>query len=339
MARTKQPHWWLTWFLAAVLVLAGWIAFETYWRSRGYSPTVMDSNELWAQKRAAVTRASPPTPVALLGASRIQFGVSPDVFGRAARELGANVSANMLAVNGHYPMAALRELAEDDAFKGIVIVGVDSRGLQKLHREMQTKWTHYYRSEWTPARDVHRTLLTQIQPYVIAARSDFAWSNLVTRSLNGWGPPSKEYVTFFPDRSGLTEYSRSQVDLIRDARIRDLRDYYANVPAISSKQWLDDNDAVIEWVKQINSRGGRVVFYREPVSGEHLSLDEARFPRHEFWDALARRMPATMIDFRDHETLNIATPDTSHIDAKDVERHTRALVRVLAEKRVFAKLP
>lgn len=109
-------------------------------------------------------------------------------------------------------------------------------------------------------------------------------------------------------------------------------------PAISAAQWLQDNEIVIDWVKQINARGGRVVFYREPLSGDHLALDEARFPRSEFWDRLAAKMPATMIDFRDHESLNIPTPDTSHIDAKDVPRHTRALVSVLAEKRVFAKL-
>ena len=40
-------------------------------------------------------------------------------------------------------------------------------------------------------------------------------------------------------------------------------------------------------------------------------------------------MPATMIDFRDYPELNIDTPDTSHIDIKDIDRHTRALVRVL----------
>jgi hypothetical protein len=337
MAPQPTTRWWLTWLLASVLVLAGWLVFERYWRTQGYTPTVMDSNELWAQQRAAVVKDAPPIRVALLGASRIQFGISPTAFKDAAREIGADVSVHMLAINGHYPMAALRDLATDEAFRGIVIVGVDSRGLQKIHREMQAKWPTYYDSDWTPARDLHRSLLTLVQPHAIAARSDFAWSSLLARALNGWGPPTKEYVTFFADRSGLTEYARSNVEAVREARIRDLRDYYANTPAVSPQQWLTDNDVVVEWVKQINARGGRVVFYREPLSGDHLALDEARFPRSEFWDALAARMPATMIDFRDHDSLNVPTPDTSHIDAKDVPRHTRALVRVLAEKRVFAR--
>lgn len=339
MSEKSSSRWGLCWLFALILVAAGIGAFERYWRAQGYWPSVMDSNDLWSQNRDRVVGSSARTQVALLGASRIQFGIYPDVFRDEVRRLGANVDVSMLAINGHYPLAALRDLASDARFSGIAVVGVDARGLQKTHREMQAKWTHYYRHEWTPAKDLHRTLLTLMQPHLIASRPDFSWSSLLVRHLDGHGPPNREYVIFRADRSGGTDYSKSDIVGVREARIRDLRDYYANVPAISAQQWLDDNEAVIEWVKQINSRGGRVVFYREPVSGDHLALDEARFPRHEFWDALARRMPATMIDFRDYEALNIATPDTSHIDAKDVERHTRALVRVLAEKRVFAKLP
>ena len=92
---------------------------------------------------------------------------------------------------------------------------------------------------------------------------------------------------------------------------------------------------VVSWVERINARGGKVVFYREPVSGEHIALDEANFPREKYWHKLAAIMPATMIDFRDYPELVIDTPDTSHIDIKDIDRHTRALVRLLHAKKVF----
>ena len=96
--------------------------------------------------------------------------------------------------------------------------------------------------------------------------------------------------------------------------------------------WLGQLREVVRWVEKINARGGKVVFYREPVSGEHLALDEANFPRALYWDKLVAIMPALMIDFRDYPELNIETPDTSHIDTKDIDRHTRALVRVLKLK-------
>ena len=92
---------------------------------------------------------------------------------------------------------------------------------------------------------------------------------------------------------------------------------------------------VVRWVEKINARGGKVVFYREPVSGDHIKLDEANFPRTLYWDKLAAIMPALMVDFRDYPELNIDTPDTSHIDIKDIDRHTRALVQVLKRAAVL----
>ncbi len=339
MAANQTPsaaNFWFSVFVAAVIAATGWFAFEHYWRAKGYVPSVMDSKELWSQQRAAVSRGGEIIPVALLGASRIQFGISPAAFNGEARRLRANASAYMLAINGHYPMATLRDLAADASFRGVAIVGVDSRGLQKIHREMQAPWPQYFSHDWTPARNLHRTLLTELQRVSIAARPDFSWSNLLNRRLNSWGLPQQEYVTFFDDRSGVTDYARVNVEAIREARVRDLKDYYATTSAISAYQWLRDNDDVIEWVKAINARGGRVVFYREPISGEHLALDEARFPRAQFWDALAAKMPATFIDFRDYPALNFPTPDTSHIDAKDVDQHTRALVQLLINMGVIA---
>jgi hypothetical protein len=325
-------RWWTVWLLAIAIAASAWYAFERYWRTQGYAPTVMDSTELWAQLRDRVVKPSPPLRVALLGASRIQYGISPSAFVDEAKRLGVSVDAAMLAVNGHYPLAALRDLAADERFTGLAIVGIDSRGLQKRHREMQSKWTYFYQHDWTPARDLHRSLLTNLQRHVIASRPDFAWSNLLTRRIDGYGPPHRDYVTFLEDRSGGTDYARGNIELVRAMRVRDLRDYYAKTPVISSEQWLKDNEDVIGWVKRINARGGRVVFYREPASGEHLELDETRFPRAQYWDAFARATPATVIEFRDVPALQVDTPDTSHIDAKDIDRHTRALVGVLVAR-------
>ncbi len=335
MTMQITSKWWRCWAVGVALAAGGWGAFEYFWRTQGYVATVMDSNDLWAQQRDRVTKPAPPIRVALLGASRIQYGLSPEIFRDEAKKLGIELDASMLAINGHYPLAALRDLADDEAFSGVAVVGVDSRGFQKRHREMQAKWMAFYRHDWTPARDLHRTLLTQVQRFAIAARPDFSWSTLAARQLDGHGFPSREYVTFYADRSGGTDYSRSNIALVRDARVRDLREYYATTPSISPMQWLEDNAEVIAWCERIRARGGRVVFYREPVSGEHLSLDEMRFPRTEFWDALAKKVPAAMIDFRDDPTLNIATPDTSHIDSKDIDAHTRAFVRMLVRSGTF----
>ena len=330
-----HSRWLLTWTLAAVITVGGWLAFETYWRGQGYAPTVMDSFDLWSQHRARAVKAAPPLRVALLGASRIQYGVSPAVFRDETHAMGLNVDPIMLAVNGHYPLAALRDLSDDEAFNGVALVGIDSRGMDRRVWDMQAAHVQQYLHDWSPSREVHRRLLSQVQAYAIAARPDFAVLTLAKRYLNDQGPPYKEYVTFERDRSGGTDYRKSDLPAIRNARVADIKNYYSLNRSPTPEAWLAELREVVRWVEKINSRGGKVVFYREPVSGDHIALDEANFPRALYWDQLAAIMPALMIDFRDYPALNIDTPDTSHIDIKDIDRHTRALVQVLKRKGVL----
>ena len=320
-----NTRWLLTWLLAAAVTVGGWLGFEIYWREQGYRPAVMDSMDLWSLNRARAVKAAPPLRVALLGVSRIQYGLSPSAFRDEAR----GTDPIMLAVNGHYPLAALRDLAMDEKFKGLAIVGIDSRGMDKRVWEMQEKHVWQYHHDWSPSREVHRRLLTYVQQHAIAVRPDFAAVTLNKRFFDNQGPPYKEYVTFERDRAGGTDYRKSDIAAIRNARVADLKSYYAVNTPPTPEIWLSEMREVVRWVTKINARGGKVVMYREPVSGEHIELDEANFPRALYCDKLVAIMPALMLDFRDFPELNIDTPDTSHIDIKDIDRHTRALVRVL----------
>lgn len=327
-----NSRWLLTWVLAAAITTGGWLAFEAHWRGQGYQPTVMDSMDLWSLNRARAAKTSPPLRVALLGASRIQYGLSPSVFRDEARAMSVRADPIMLAVNGHYPLATLRDLAMDEKFNGVAIVGIDSRGMDKRVWEMQEKHVQQYHHDWSPSREAHRRLLTYVQRHAIAARPDFAAATLTKRFFDNQGPPYKEYVTFERDRSGGTDYRRSDLPAIRNGRVADLKGYYLLSTPPTPEMWLAEMREVVRWVETINARGGKVVIYREPVSGEHIALDEANFPRALYWNKLVAIMPALMIDFRDYPELIIDTPDTSHIDIKDIDRHTRALVRVLKLK-------
>ena len=330
-----HSRWLLTWVFAAAITVGGWLAFETYWRGQGYAPTVMDSFDLWSQHRARAVKSAPPLRIALLGASRIQYGLSPAAFRDETHTMGLNVDPIMLAVNGHYPLAALRDLAEDQRFVGIALIGIDSRGMDRRVWNMQQKYVEQYHHDWSPSREVHRRLLSRVQAYALAARPDFAFVTLTKRYLDSQGPPYKEYVTFELDRSGGTDYRKSDLPAIHSARVAELKNYYSVNTSPTPDVWLAEMREVVSWVEKINARGGKVVFYREPVSGDHIKLDEENFPRMLYWDKLAAIMPALMVDFRDYPELNIDTPDTSHIDIKDIDRHTRALVQVLKREGVL----
>ena len=319
---------WLKAWIAALLgcaLLAG--GYEWLLRSRGYVPTVQDDMDLWSMQYDRLKLS--PDAIALLGASRIAFGVDPTLL---SRELGGRPIA-MLAVNGRYPLAALHALAEDEHFAGLVIVGIDARGMQRKHWNMQQEYFDHYRRRWTLARRIHRSLLTFVQERLVLARSSFSLVNVVERWISGVGMPLNEHVVVHADRVGLIDYRHPDLAWTRAKRVADLEAYYRDNPPVPADAWLSDLATVSGWIQRIDKRGGRVVFFREPASGESLLLDEANFPRSLYWDAYARISPAVLIDFRDvPELTTFALPDTSHIDGTDVPRFTIAFANLLKRR-------
>ena len=325
-------RWLITWIAAIALAVAAAAAFEVSLRERGYLPTVQDDKDLWSLQADRLRNAD--NPIALLGASRIQFAVDPAMVEKATGRTTA-----MLAINGEYPVAALRWLAEDTNFHGLAIVGVDARGLDKRHWDMQQPWIDHYRHRWTFARKVHRLLLTPLQQYFVFMRSPFAWVELARRELAGLGMPFNDYLFMRADRVGFLDYRRTDVAAIKHMRIADLVEYYRDFPPAPPQQWLDELKHVSQWVTTIQARGGKVVIFREPSAEEHLALDEKNYPRNLYWDAYARLSPATLIEFRDEpEFVKMVLPDTSHIDGLDVPRFTEALLTVLARRGIIANL-
>ncbi len=325
-----QRRWLISWIVALCLSGAAVFAFEHWLRVHDYWPTLQDDKDLWSIQMDHLQEHG--DAVALLGASRIQYAVDPEI----VRAFTGRPSI-MLAVNGAYPIAALRALAEDPKFHGLAIVGIDARGLARRHWDMQQPWFDHYRHRWTLARRIHRALLTPLQEHLVFIRSPFALVQIVRRWLAGYGPPINDYVSIRRDRLGLLDYRRTDVDAIRDRRIADLRDYYRDNPPDPPVQWLAALEQVSAWVRVIQARGGQVVFFREPSAGEHLAIDDAHYPRALYWDAYARIAPMPMIEFQDEPAFTaIPLPDTSHIDGTDVPRFTRALLDVLVRRGVIA---
>ncbi|TMH21588.1 MAG: hypothetical protein E6H64_07665 [Betaproteobacteria bacterium] len=317
--------WFRAWCFALLICGVAACVYEGFLRARHYFPTVQDDADLWSIQMDRIK--ADPHAVALLGASRIEYGVDPTLL---SRELGGCRVA-MLAINGEYPLATLRALADDDRFAGLVIVGIDARGFSRKYWNMQQGYVDHYRRRWTLAREIHRRLLTFVQERLVLAGSRFSAIYLIQRLLEGHPLPVNDYYYVLrEDRSGSADYHRSDVTAIRAARVADLAAYYRDNPPTDPDVWRKDLTPVSEWVQRIESRGGRVVFFREPVGGETLELDETNYPRSRYWDVFARESPATAIDFRDvPEFTRFALPDTSHIDGDDVPRFTAALAHLL----------
>ena len=318
---------WLTaWCLAILICAAAASFYEGLLRAHHYFPTVQDDADLWSMQMD-VTK-SYPRAVVLLGASRIEYGVDPKLL---SQELGCEVA--MLAVNGEYPLATLRTLAADDDFGGLVVVGIDAPGFSRELWDMQQPYVDHHHRRWTLARKIHRWILTFVQERMVLANSRFSAIYQIRRLLEGHPLPDNDYYyTMRRDRSGSADYHRSDAAAIGAAQVAILNAYYRDNPSPNPETWRGGLALVSEWVQRIESRGGHVVFFREPVAGASLELDETNYPRSRYWDVAAKVLPTPVIDFRDlPEFIKFAQPDTSHIDVEDIPRFTVALAQMLKE--------
>ncbi|WP_417851434.1 hypothetical protein [Thalassoglobus sp.] len=99
---------------------------------------------------------------------------------------------------------------------------------------------------------------------------------------------------------------------------------------------MEDVKKVEEWVQQIASRGGRVVFVRFPTSGEHWVLDNSQYPKSEYWDRMAAFTSAETIHFTDVPALTqFELPDTSHLDYRDAPAFTNRLLDELEKRGIL----
>ena len=195
--------WLAAWVLALLLAGTGLAAVERHWRLRGYLPTVLDSTQLWSQQRARVY-GDAPRPLVLLGASRMEYGVDTGVL----RQQLPRYRPVMLAVNGLYPLAVLRDLAHDAEFRGVVLCDVESNGLMRDYFDLQQPWVDYFHRRWTPSWNLHRRVLTLWQRHALIANPDFGALAALKRAFAG-GAPFRNYVTYYANRSGNINYTKT----------------------------------------------------------------------------------------------------------------------------------
>ena len=311
--------------LAALVAAAAVSTWEGYWRQQGYEPALRDDMDLWATHRHRVTAVEQARNFTVIGASRIQLAFSTQSFERAA----PGWTATSLAINGHYPFAVLQELAADQRFAGVLLVATDARGLAHWYRDMTLPWVRHYRRDFGPQRRLERRLLSTLQRRLVSAASEF---NLVRR-LEGWidaRPPPRHYTRLLRDRTIEADYSMADVAGLRRGFAEALADDYRSRPPPEPARWRADLQPVAAAVEDIEARGGKVIFLRMPTAAEHWQLDQANYPRADYWEQLGDVTGATTIHFADHPALaGLELPDTSHIDRSDRDRFTRTLIRIL----------
>lgn len=323
--RAPDGHWFGTLLILIVGFILLLVGVELFWRAHGHVPNINDSQNLWARQRALVEKyAGNPDTTVLVGASRIQLGFDTQVF----RETYPDRPLVNLAIDGSPSAAVLRDLAEDKAFKGLLIASVKADWFGQAKWERSQDYITRYHRDYKSSLD--RQINTEITLFL---QENFAFlqHNLglktLLKSLAKGQLPEPFYLQTYADRSRAADYSKMQ-DLAghKEERVRRMRAAAEKEPPQSFEDWQDDLKTVAGWVRSIQSRGGQVIFIRFPTSGEHWELDERRYPRVKFWNRISELTKAPTFHFQDIEGMSTYDlPDTSHLDAKDREAFTRKM--------------
>jgi hypothetical protein len=327
----------LTLILTVVLV----VGYELWLRDRGYSASFDDDERLWADKRKEVYQP-PSDAVVFIGSSRIKFDLDIPTWKQVT---GTN--AVQLSMVGSNPVPLLHNLAEDENFKGRLVVDVTEvlffNSLPPFF-ERPDKGINFYKKE-TPSEKASFVFSHFLESNLVLLDKDYFAMNTYLRKLglkNREGVNSKDPLPF-PWEFDLTHFDRQSKmhdRFVKDTNLQNqVRMIWAslgralNVPPPTGSK-LDSIFAGVKAdVDKIKSRGGQVLFVRTPSSGPFLVGESQGYPREKYWDRLLAVTDCPGVHFLDHKSMsNFQCPEFSHLTPADAVVYTKDLAKRMEEK-------
>lgn len=329
--------------LATILVLTGLVCWEAFWRVKGYEPTYNDDKALWALHRPNA-RLPMDEATVFIGSSRIKFDLDIPTWQKLTGE-----KAVQLAIVGTSPRLVLKDLAEDENFKGKLVIDITEPLFFSqnpiFHKFAEDALSFYKKQSLSEklSSSVNRALESQL---VFLEESRFSISTL----LNDLEIPDRPGVFSYPAFPKGFQWTRFD----RQTYMADLFLNDSNEINKQTNIWTrlisgdktpplegDALNAVFEEVRlavdKIRSRGGKVIFVRPPSSGPMGAGEKMAFPRDKYWDKILASAEAEGIHFSDYpETSGLICPEWSHLSPGQAKTYTRHLVKRLGERGWFA---
>ncbi len=316
--------------LTALLLLA---LVETFWRLRGAEPDYMDDLRRWSYFRAQIEDMTAPRDTVLLGASRIQLGWSLQTF----RDEIQGAKTVQLAVDGSSPWAILEDIATNTNFAGTLIVSMQASKVLSINHANTLGHVNYFSRSWNNNTRINFLIDDFLQRFLVTRQSLYGLEHNALLILDGKSlPDTRNYLKTSRERERHADYRLVDIKEHRAERIRRLLEADADFIQPSADEWRRNLGKLDGFVRQITSRGGKVVFLRFPTSDETWAREQEMLPREKYWDDMVTSVSGTWIHFQDVEDLEgFDLPDTSHIDQKDRRAFTRIWLKKLRDMGIY----
>jgi hypothetical protein len=328
-------------FALCVLSISAW---EFYWRSQGFYPTLDDNEALWATQRARVEKLN-EQDVLLVGSSRVLFDIQLDEW---EKETGKRPI--QLACVGSSPLPVFHDIVEKTDFKGTILVGV-TPGLffsttspkARPWEWPQSRIDYYY--ERTYAQRLNHILSLPLQENFAFLSEDEGIDGLNLRELVGKiKVGNRVYDPMLPFHE-FGEIARDRNLKMKEITVTDTA--YANSV---KKVWMffgkgapppDKTSTMSFFLKDLEkfkARGGKVILVRCPSSGGVRMGENIGLPREKFYNDLVQQAQVKSYHFEDYEQFkNLECPEWSHLSATDAQFFTSELVKIMIKDGALTK--
>ncbi len=322
--------WILTWTVALSLLVVGLVSAESVWRALGYRPSVVDSPALWKFWYERALHGGPRT-ITLIGASRIQAGISTTQMHRRLPGYGV---VQLGRHSGGSPIGVLQALAFDERFNGIVICDTLAPFLARAN------WDDQRRDYESPASttEQQKAVTSAFSQDILSLRSRETGIFAALKHLVDRGRlPLPEHVRMRADRSLELDFTHiADLEAFRAKKVASYRATYGAAQHPTPEELDEDFQRVDEFISRIQARGGQVVFLRMPSSGDRLELEEEYHPKAKYWDRFAAMSNGICIHSTELEGASELTcPDDSHLDCDGAIQFTNALIDELFRRRAL----
>jgi hypothetical protein len=322
-----------------VLFLSGW---ELWLRNKGVGVAYDDGPPLWADKRARVYAPMNEATV-FIGSSRCKYDLDIDTWKTLAGD-----EPVQLAMEGSSPLPVLDDLANDERFRGKLVIDVTENLFFSVNPRNfnDPKKNISYFADRTPSDRASFGINKHVESrFVFLDRDNYSLTAFLDK-LRLKDRPGVFSMPIFPMEFGRTSFERQafmtpafEKDTNLHRQVTDIWGFFRRnnkIPPASGKKLDSIFVAVKSNIDKIRARGGKVIFIRPPSSGPFWEGEQKIFPRENYWDALLKFTGIEGIHFNDYpQTAAFICPEWSHLKPSDAGIYTRELIAILKTKGWF----